>query len=574
MRPGTLAVRCVNQYRTRDIVTYLGLRYFLQAACARPDPWSRDVAVEIAAHRTSPVYHRSSFYKETAPTGELEYRELYTPSPNDAMAEAALLGECARLGGPFAARDSVFSYRLPAGAEKRGVFEPYFIGYRARHEAIAQACREDPNAVIIYRDLRRFYPSITQEQAAKAWEQSAATINLNRPLARLGTEFIRHYGQLPGDHRGVVTGPMFSHLIGNLVLAELDEEMQRRFPNRYFRYVDDLVVAVKSDEANCAAQVLEEAVARLRFTLHSEKRLDVPASEWLNVEAGFAEITRPPSWASFIGRMRALLVLGPENRAELERRFTDAGIRILPFDYTSAARERDYQASLFERLRQRWYRHKLRQISPATTVAEGLALRPIMLRAFETACDQVDGAAGFQRKRSLQRLRFACSRLIYLAPSGDLRRIGETLAKVREAKEFEALFRALESRDVGPMLPYGARIAQAAAQPLKAIRETITCTHVNKDWPAASVEALSVLLMNGVKVELATASPPPDVPILRFARTAAYGQSDGSTGAEYFQELSRLHGRVTPARHAAMLASAFDVDETMVFDSEMLRAYS
>jgi len=532
------------------------------------------VAVDIAAHRKSPVYHRSSFYKETTPNGKLEYRELYTPNPNDALAETALLGECARLGGPFAARDSVFSYRLATGAERRGVFEPYFIGYRARHEAIAQACREVPNAVIIYRDLRRFYPSITQEQAAKAWEESASAVNLNRPLARLGTEFIRHYGQLPGDHRSVVTGPMFSHLIGNLVLAELDEEMQRRFPNRYFRYVDDLVVAVKSDEANSAAQVLEEAVARLRFTLHSEKQFDVPASEWFDMEDGFANKTRPRSWASFIGRMRTLLILAPEYRAELEGRLADAGLRIVPFDYASAARERDYQASLFERLKQRWFRRKLRQISPATIVAEGLALRPIMLREFEAACDQLDGAAGFRRKRSLQRLRFACSRLIYLASSGDLRRIREALAKVPEAKEFEALFRALESRDVGPMLPYGARIAQAAAQPLKAIRETITCAHVNKDWAAASVEALAVLLMNGVDLNLGRASPPPDVPILGFVRAASHCKSDGPTSGEYFRELSDLHGRAMPTRHAAMLATAFDVDESMVFDSELLRTYS
>ncbi len=254
MRPETLAIRCVNQYRARDIVTYLGLRYYLEATSARPDRWAQEVAADLANHRAAPVYHLSNFYKETSNTGKIEYRELYTPAPNDALAEAALLGECANLAGPFASRSSVFSYRLATGDTRKGIFEPYFIGYRARHAAIAQVCREVPDAIIIYRDLRRFYRSITRDQAAKAWNEASTTGRLCQTMAQLGETFVHHHRRLPGSHAGMVTGPMFSHLIGNLVLRQLDEEMDRQFPGRYFRYVDDCAPRAKHEQTSwCSA---------------------------------------------------------------------------------------------------------------------------------------------------------------------------------------------------------------------------------------------------------------------------------------------------------------------------------
>lgn len=197
-----------------------------------------------------------------------------------------------------------------------------------------------------------------------------------------------------------------------------------------------------------------------------------------------------------------------------------------------------------------------------------------MGQVFETACGHLSTAIGFQRKRWLQRLRFACSRLIYLAPASELPRIEQALETIPEVIEYAAIFRALHTRDLGPLLLYGSRVAQAAAQPLKALRETIRCTPMDADWQAASVEALSVLLMNGVKLDLGAASPLPKKPILNFARGSLEGSSDGSTSAEYFGELSNLHGRPIPARHAEMLATAFDVDECMVFDGELLRNYS
>jgi hypothetical protein len=63
------------------------------------------------------------------------------------------------------------------------------------------------------------------------------------------------------DGCGILTGPMFSHLLGNLVLRELDEECSKSLPARYFRYVDDITLVGDAD-----------AVARSQDILHESSR--------------------------------------------------------------------------------------------------------------------------------------------------------------------------------------------------------------------------------------------------------------------------------------------------------------
>ena len=55
-RPGILAVRAVNQYRRRDVLSYLSLRYYLDNAAARADLWAQEVAMDLVQGRTDLPY--------------------------------------------------------------------------------------------------------------------------------------------------------------------------------------------------------------------------------------------------------------------------------------------------------------------------------------------------------------------------------------------------------------------------------------------------------------------------------------------------------------------------------------
>jgi len=171
MRPGVLAVRAVNQYRRREVLAYLALRYYLDNSAARSDKWAKQVAMELVLSRTNTPYFQAQHFKEITESGAVIHREIYLPGANEALAEAALLAECASHSG-FSNHDSVFSYQLNNGNDRSGIFKPYTPGLSARHHAIAKACESNSDNIVLYTDIKRFYPSISSELALQAWVKS------------------------------------------------------------------------------------------------------------------------------------------------------------------------------------------------------------------------------------------------------------------------------------------------------------------------------------------------------------------------------------------------------------------
>lgn len=142
-RPGILAVRAVNQYRRRDVLTYLALRYYLHNDAARTDRWVEDVATNLVLTRSDLPYFHALHFKDSSGRGKIDHRAMFLPSANEALAEAALLAECAKHQQAFSNPSCVFSYSLNHGNDRSGIFPHYSPGLRERHDAIAKACDAD-----------------------------------------------------------------------------------------------------------------------------------------------------------------------------------------------------------------------------------------------------------------------------------------------------------------------------------------------------------------------------------------------------------------------------------------------
>ena len=192
VRPEILAKRAVNQYRRRDILPYLGLRYYLANHCTLRDRWAGDVASHLVTSRTKPIYFPALHFKEHQEGQQVEHRQMHLPGPNEVFAEAALLNECSRHAEAFQSLPCVFSYRFAPANSVEGIFETYFSGFRERHTAVANACEQSANATVLYTDIRRFYPKITTASARDAWAQACdvakmSTARTASPIIALGS---------------------------------------------------------------------------------------------------------------------------------------------------------------------------------------------------------------------------------------------------------------------------------------------------------------------------------------------------------------------------------------------------
>jgi hypothetical protein len=569
VRPEILAVRAVNQYRRRDILPYLGLRYYLANHCALRDRWAGDVASHLVISRTKPNYFSALHFKEHQDGKQVEHRQMHLPGPNEAFAEAALLNECSKHIEAFQALPCVFSYRFAPVNSPKGIFETYFSGFRERHAAVANACRQNANGIVLYTDIKRFYPSITTASALDAWSQACNTAMIGEKFQHLGEKILRDQATVAagiGDCAGILTGPMFSHLVGNLVLRAVDARMNEAMPGRYFRYVDDIILTGQEAQVHDGQARLAELLKAQGLHLHEHggKGFHVEAAEWLTGEKDFEDDGRKPNWMTLVSGLKELLIAKTDARNELMSAFATKGMRFSKPDYSEAVMETWYLKGLLRRLKYSVARFQARKVTVAGLIHDAVVVRGAYangLREQLVGAHQLDGYA---RKRRIPKLRFFAGRLTYLATPQMLLEFSASLKVLPELRLIAQVFRTIVTEDATELFQYGINAVQAAAQVLRLTSRPVRCQP--SAWQKAEIQGLAILRLNGVTVDTGSGTNSPDDELNRFALWD-HGSELMKSEEPFIRELACLHGVDDGCRHASMLDSAFDRDEQLAFDA-------
>jgi len=568
VRPGALAVRAVNQYRRRDVLTYLALRYYLDNSAARSDEWAQRVAPDLVQTRTVAPYFRVGHFKDVSERGRVDHRVMFLPGANEAIAEAALLDECVRHPEAFANPPCVFSYALGERDDRTGVYKNYINGLRSRHTAIAKACDDFPNGVVRYADVKRFYPSIRSELALTAWQAQSGMARLPKRYHELGEKLIDDHAHAESPRSaGILTGPIFSHLLANLVLRELDKSFSYELPARYFRYVDDITLVGNADAVTRSLNIIRARFCDLGLVLledGSGKSIEVPAGEWLKGRTDFHDSRRPISWMTLIANLKRFLLTNPNERENLQSAFRNEGFRIPIRDYAVAASERGF----LERIRglavRQWFRRKVQAVSVASLLHEATWLRRIYEAEFRSLIENTHALRGFERKRHIPKMRYRAGRLIYLATDDVLASLSPGADAIPELHFHAKIMAAVSRGIIDDVLSLGTNAAQAAAQPLRASARAVVCSR--KGLGEAEQQALAIFLLNGVRV---TGLPPAQtnsLELLRFAAEGVDGALMKSTNG-FIREIACLHGLSTQPRHPTLLEAVFDQDEELAMDA-------
>ncbi len=573
MNYSRLGLRALNEYRRVSPLTYLGLRYCLSATATQGDRWAREIAPEVLRRQDEPSYLTCRQYKETRENGSLIYRALHFPGANEALAESALLRACAEQGGRFSPAEDVFSYHLAPPYSTEGVFVPYFKLFAARHEAIGKACRRCSTDIVIYADIKRFYPSVKYALAKRAWQDACCTSGLEAEFRRLG-EHLLEVSQEVGE--GLLVGPMFSHMLGNLVLAGFDDQMRTRFPGRFFRYVDDIALVIPAQEQKIALAFVRERLKRLGLELNPKKFCHLSAREWIRGAphqggdySGMDESGTDVGWMRLVDQIKCFLILNPGSEAELARAFRDEGVRIPLPRYASAIEESGYGARFVRRAEKLEFRRMVRGLSVQRLVGEVRTAGAIYRKDFDEAWEAYAKAEKMQQKWLISRLRYGLGRLVSIAPGGDLGTIAALLAGRREFAEFQAVFDALTTRDVSRLVRFSGKVNAAAGQALATMGKPVRC--VPATWSRESVEGYVTLLLLGANLH----PEPPTWVRRRTAVRVVAGEVEArdwhEAGTPFLRELAALAGKPSLEKHRSLLQAPLDPDERWVLFADELQ---
>ena len=166
------------------------------------------------------------------------YRSCLAPSPLTAISESLVLALLAA-NPAFSVSPRVYSYRWPSSSRSGASYEFFSTGYQQRNAEIAEALSA-PNHVAVVTDIKSFYPSARKEQVESALK---SLLDRSDESFRAGGDAILgFYSQLlTAGGNAIPVGPASSHVLGHLVLQDVDRELTSKYGEKYFRYVDDMV---------------------------------------------------------------------------------------------------------------------------------------------------------------------------------------------------------------------------------------------------------------------------------------------------------------------------------------------
>lgn len=570
MKPELLAVRAINQYRRRDILAYLGLRYYLENDCAKNNVWARDISTYLVETRESPVYYCTYHFKEIN-EGQINHRAIYLPGPNELIAEANLIFDCSKENA-FQSSKYVYSYLFSELSSKEGTFKNYFPGFQERNQSIAKACRDSDssNTIVLYTDIRRFYPSIKSQLALKAWQSACEKSKISSTCRELGEKILAQYGEVSRSHGkdlGILTGPMFSHLIANLILSDVDQKMSKYMKGKYWRYVDDFVLVGSTNQVNEGRNLLSSILRDMDLLLHEEgKDFQVESTTWLQVSRS-SNRSKSNIWAILVANIKRFLIANPYEMINLRNAFSEKGINIPLLDYSNTVAESSYREQFGDWWnRYAWAPDSVRGLTINKLVNDALKTRSIYRREIKILLDKKSDVVGYERKQLVSKLRFYAVRLSYLATSSTLSLLSSALSDYPELYLQSKIMDIIHSRDVSSLITLGANAVQAAAQVLRIQDLPVVCAPCS--FGVVEIQGLAILHLNGIKVTFpdnVDRKVISDDPLNQFAlgiEPVKLMKSDNL----FIKEIACLRGIEKPLKHLDFLDSAFDRDEQLSFD--------
>jgi hypothetical protein len=557
MKSETMAIKAINNYRKRDIIAYLSLRYYLDTTVSKTDVWAKEVAVNLSIKNEKPNFLKTKHFKSFT-NNEIKQRTIYVPGPNDIIAESVLINECSNFI-EFHSSKSVYSYLL-VSEEEDSIYKHYMHGWKERYNSIKQACENNTQYEVVYFDIKSFYPSISLELAKDKWIETCDNTKIDDTIKRLGLKFLSKYEkvQSDSDKKGLLVGPMFSHLIANLVLNEVDGTMESITNNRYWRYVDDIIIIGTSEEVKDYAQKLTELLEALNLDLHKEDKIfKISAKDWLsNSIAIDQELSK--KWMTKIIMLKQFVLDSPDQINELNNTFKRCNIRIdIPMisdDIRSKSRRNSKLEDWFDNLIGN------RKLSVSEIVNDFKILNKYYIDLFKSKVElKIDNTLGLKSHHTL--LRYLVGRLIYLSSEEDLNMVSSKIADIPELKLQYEIIKSLISLDISMILRLGSNAAQAAAQVIKLKSKVVKCYITSPN--SYEIQGLSIFKFHGISIEFGEETTVEE-PLFKFA--SGNIKASKSIDDQFLNEFGALHGN-TESKHEETLDSLFNENESWSFDA-------
>ena len=500
---------------------------------------------------------------------------MYAASPSTALAEAyalSLLSEIDTLQN----KPYVYSYRWPPSKMAGRSFTYFYSGYRERNARITELLRNNTALAVVSEDIKSFYPSINQQVV-----QQRLTDHLNGIKDTKYRDFIECTCRqlITYTTEGVAIGPALSHVLANLALQRVDQEMYTLLKQRYFRYVDDILMVLEKDEIPVIQTKLNKLLDEEGFILNPDKHDVISSSDWLDNLHGPEEGFARQQFDQLLNRIELYLWDKPGKKDELSECFKEKGIA-MPIQrfainaiYGRYHRYMKYlvnTTNIYKRIVLELKHENTKTIMSDVSYLYGEFRRIASQIQIEPANDHP-----IVRKLQAQRLRYLLNRLIYLTPLVEYEKLIGLAPDIVEFYEYRLVIHSLITQSIdeligipGPAVSTFASIANELE--LGKIKFDISQLDSRSVLDSlATLLAFGVAELPGTWIEQLNPSDREYVNFCMFEPLTSRALRDFS----YEDELRSLQINVDPSLRHALMTTRFSDLESINLDALLISAY-
>jgi len=454
-----VARRSLNHARSINPILYLTVRCFFESFSikAREDDFFIDFIERKLIIRKDWAIKEYKLFKEKD-EDEFIYRDTLSLSAFGIIAESYLMLKIAD-SSLLKNKKYVYSYILPKRIQSSRNFEYYFTGYKKRNNKISQTFNDNPNQIAVVLDLKKFYPSIDKEKSKERFFNQLDKAN-NSKIFKLSEKIT--ISILEQSKQGVPIGVNINHLIAQTYLTEFDELLNEKFPNKYFRYVDDIIIICDQSEEQDVKKYVE-SVLPSKLEINETKTDILTAKKWRLSNKDNDNTNE--NLHDLLHLITAYLSMHPKKIDSLSMDIRKAGYNIPLKRVANQSKNSKYMrflVSLFKK-KEKYGVAEIYFMKSEIIVGKLLALKKFYTGQFQELIRlDYDDSNSAENRSNTANLKYIINRLLYLSSINELSKL--EIPSTKKFNDTKEVIYALSSKDLTQTIQYGGKIVETVCE--------------------------------------------------------------------------------------------------------------
>ena len=456
-----IALRSLNQVKTLNPIMYISIRCFFEdfSTSSAGNGLFSDFIERKLKVRKDWSTKQNKLFKEKEGTNFI-YRDILSLSTFGIICESYLLRVISQQNC-IENKDFVYSYSLPQHVNSTRNFKYYFNGFKKRNENVHVMLKSDNNLIAVVLDLTKFYPSINKENVKELFFKEIKnnsednTLNIVENLTN---------SILEQSINGVPIGLDLSHLMAQVYLSNFDKILSTKYPKKYFRYVDDIIILCdKSDKDNVIEYVSSQLPSEL--TINKTKTDALTLEDWSLLNSN--NDSKEGNLYEVLNYITAYISMHPSRIESLENEIKSLGYNIPLSRIKKQAKSKGFMSYIKSLMKndKRYGTFEIYFTKNDFIVQQLINLQKFyrikLKKLFELNYDDTNSA---ENRSNTQQLKYIVNQLLYLSSTEELERIKDALPNTEKFEDTKEVINALSSKNLTNAIQYGGKVVQTISE--------------------------------------------------------------------------------------------------------------